>query len=108
MPLTLYDTQFIVMFRSRFCDAFHTKLPQMGPQDIEKGVVDQLPSPQVESLLCALLGLVLNRKKYVESVIRSICVVCAGFERVEALKIFQRSSANMRHDFSGEGIMAGP
>jgi len=78
MQLTLYDTQFIVMFRSRFCDAFPAKLPQMGPQDIERGVVDQLPSPQVESLLCALLGLVLNRKKYVESVIRSICVVCAG------------------------------
>ncbi|OCL09124.1 hypothetical protein AOQ84DRAFT_439185 [Glonium stellatum] len=60
------DIAFIVMFRSRFSDAFPAKLPQLGPQDIERGVVDPLPSPQVESLLCALLGLVLNRKKYVE------------------------------------------
>ncbi|KAF2490533.1 hypothetical protein BU16DRAFT_531020 [Lophium mytilinum] len=60
------DIAFIVMFRSRFSDVFPTKLQNLGPQDIERGVVDPLPSPQVESLLCALLGLVLNRKKYVE------------------------------------------
>ncbi|KAF2263901.1 hypothetical protein CC78DRAFT_464660 [Lojkania enalia] len=60
------DIPFIVMFRSRFSDAFPPKCPQFGPQDIERGVADPLPSPQVEALLCALLGLVLNRKKPVE------------------------------------------
>jgi hypothetical protein len=56
------------MFRSRFADAFSSKLLDLGPQDLEHGVVDRLPSPQVESLLCSLLGLVLNRKKPVECV----------------------------------------
>ncbi|WPH00692.1 Hypothetical protein R9X50_00352200 [Acrodontium crateriforme] len=60
------DIAFIVMFRSRFTEAFSTKLSNFGPQDIERGVVDSVPSPQVENLLCALLGLVLNRKKPVE------------------------------------------
>ncbi|KAK3715388.1 hypothetical protein LTR37_007116 [Vermiconidia calcicola] len=60
------DIAFLVMFRSRFSDALSSKLPQYGPQDIERGVVDTLPSQQVEQLLCALLGLVLNRKKPVE------------------------------------------
>jgi len=54
------------MFRSRFSAAFSPKLPHFGPQDIERGVEDPVPSPQVENLLCALLGLVLNRKKPVE------------------------------------------
>lgn len=56
------------MFRSRFSDAFPKSLAHFGPQDIEKGVVDALPTPHVESLLCALLALVLNRKKPVEYV----------------------------------------
>ncbi|KAI9818550.1 MAG: hypothetical protein M1827_000609 [Pycnora praestabilis] len=60
------DLAFITMFRSRFNDAFPKSLTHYGPQDIEKGVVDSLPSEHVENLLCALLGLVLNRKKYVE------------------------------------------
>ncbi len=58
--------QFIVMFRSRFNDVFPKSLQQYGPQDIEKGVVNSVPGEQVERLLCALLGLVLNRKKDVE------------------------------------------
>jgi hypothetical protein len=61
--------QFIVMFRSRFSEVFPPKLANFGPQDIEHGVVDSVPSPQVEGLLCALLALVLNRKKPIESVI---------------------------------------
>ncbi|PVI07629.1 hypothetical protein DM02DRAFT_497216, partial [Periconia macrospinosa] len=61
-----FDISFIVMFRSRFSDAFPAKCPHLGPQDIERGVTDDIPSPQIESLLCALLGLVLNRKKPVE------------------------------------------
>ncbi len=58
--------QFIVMFRSRFNDVFPKSLPQYGPQDIEKGVEESIPGEQVERLLCALVGLVLNRKKDVE------------------------------------------
>ncbi|KAL8734862.1 MAG: hypothetical protein Q9166_001214 [cf. Caloplaca sp. 2 TL-2023] len=41
-------------------------LPHYGPQDIEAGVAEPVPGEQVERLLCALLGLVLNRKKDVE------------------------------------------
>lgn len=55
------------MFRSRFSEAFLPKLPHFGPQDIERAV-ETMPSPQGEALLCALLGLVLNRKKPVEYV----------------------------------------
>lgn len=62
--------QFIVMFRSRFNDAFPRGAPHVGPQDIEQGVAEGAPSADVEGLLCALLGLVLNRKKPVESVLR--------------------------------------
>ncbi|KAF2160685.1 hypothetical protein M409DRAFT_70228 [Zasmidium cellare ATCC 36951] len=60
------DIAFIVMFRSRFQEAFPGKTPHFGPQDIERGVVDSIPSPEIQSLLCALLALVLNRKKPVE------------------------------------------
>ncbi|KAI9721512.1 MAG: hypothetical protein M1812_002274 [Candelaria pacifica] len=60
------DIAFIVMFRSRFNDAFPKSLSHYGPQDIEKGVAETLPGEHVENLLCMLLGLVLNRKKYVE------------------------------------------
>ena len=56
------------MFRSRFNAAFPKSLPNFGPQDIERGVVDTLPDESVEKLLCALIGLVLNRKKDVEFV----------------------------------------
>ena len=54
------------MFRSRFNDAFSKSLPHYGPQDVERGVADSVPGEQVERLLCALLGLLLNRKKEVE------------------------------------------
>ena len=60
------DIAFIVMFRSRFHEVFSSKVAHFGPQVIERGVVDSFPSPQVEGLLCALLGLVLNRKKPVD------------------------------------------
>lgn len=40
----------------------------MGPQDLERGVSADLPTPEIESLLCALLGLVNNRKKPIELV----------------------------------------
>ncbi|KAJ5992440.1 hypothetical protein N7451_008164 [Penicillium sp. IBT 35674x] len=57
---------FIVMFRARFHDAFPRSLPHFGPQDIERGVEESTPGDYIERLLCALLGLVLNRKKDVE------------------------------------------
>lgn len=61
-----FAAQFICMFRSRFNDALPKSLPNYGPQDIEHGVVESPPSEHVERLLCALLGLVLNRKKDIE------------------------------------------
>lgn len=54
------------MFRARFHDVFPRSLPHYGPQDIERGVADITPGDHIERLLCALLGLVLNRKKDVE------------------------------------------
>lgn len=78
---TLADNEaiaFLVMFRSRFNDAFPKSLPQYGPQDIERGVQGELPDEHVERLLCALLGLVLNRKKDVELVSPINTYPCAG------------------------------
>lgn len=59
------ELAFLVMFRSRFTDAFKG-VPNFGPQDLERGLVDSTPSEQVELLLCRLISLVLNRKKPVE------------------------------------------
>lgn len=56
------------MFRSRFSEAFPRNAPHVGPQDVELGVAEGTPSPDIEGLLCALLGLLLNRKKPVELV----------------------------------------
>lgn len=61
-----FPYQFLVMFRHRFADAFPKHVPNLGPQDLEQGVVESSPSERVENFLCALLGLVLNRKKDVE------------------------------------------
>ena len=54
------------MFRERFSDVFPKSLPHYGPQEIERGVADIVPGDHIERLLCALVGLVLNRKKDVE------------------------------------------
>ncbi|KAI5790189.1 hypothetical protein EDC01DRAFT_630888 [Geopyxis carbonaria] len=51
------ELAFIVMFRSRFTDAFKG-VPNLGCQDIELGIVDSTPSEQIELLLCAIIGLV--------------------------------------------------
>ena len=56
------------MFRSRFTEAFPKSLPNFGPQELERDVVDTIPGEGVEHLLCALLGLVLNRKQDVKYV----------------------------------------
>ncbi|KAL4890480.1 hypothetical protein BDV59DRAFT_184620 [Aspergillus ambiguus] len=60
------DIAFIVMFRARFHEVFPRSTPHYGPQDIERGVSELPPGDHIERLLCALLGLVLNRKKDVE------------------------------------------
>ncbi|KAF5660782.1 hypothetical protein FHETE_8773 [Fusarium heterosporum] len=58
--------QFIVMFRSRFQDAFPKSLTHFGPQELERDVVEPIPGDRVEHFLCALLGLLLNRKQDVK------------------------------------------
>ena len=54
------------MFRNRFSDAFPKSLAQFGPQELERDVVQALPGDRVEHFLCALLGLLLNRKQDVK------------------------------------------
>lgn len=54
------------MFRSRFGDAFPKSLPHFGPQELERDVVETSPGDRAEHLLCALLGLALNRKQDVK------------------------------------------
>ncbi|KAK5663958.1 hypothetical protein OQA88_170 [Cercophora sp. LCS_1] len=60
------DIAFIVMFRARFTEAFPKSLPNFGPQEIESAVVETIPGERVEQFLCALLGLLLNRKQDVK------------------------------------------
>ncbi|KAJ4268482.1 hypothetical protein NW762_002545 [Fusarium torreyae] len=60
------DIAFIVMFRSRFNDAFPKSLAHFGPQELERDVVEPIPGDRVEHFLCALLGLLLNRKQDVK------------------------------------------
>ncbi|KAG6037520.1 hypothetical protein E4U41_005028 [Claviceps citrina] len=60
------DIAFIVMFRSRFSDAFSKSLAHFGPQELERDIVEPIPGDRVEHLLCALLGLLLNRKQDVK------------------------------------------
>ncbi|KAI1640235.1 hypothetical protein F4809DRAFT_592014 [Biscogniauxia mediterranea] len=60
------DISFIVMFRSRFNDAFPKSLANFGPQEVERDVTESIPGERVEHFLCALLGLLLNRKQDVK------------------------------------------
>lgn len=66
------------MFRARFHEVFPGSVPHYGPQDIEKGVEESPPDEGIERLLCALLGLVLNRKKEVEYVATRQLMPCGG------------------------------
>lgn len=61
------DIAFIVMFRSRFTEAFQKSLPNFGPQELERDVVSNPPGEAAEHFLCALLGLLLNRKQDVKA-----------------------------------------
>ncbi|POS83558.1 hypothetical protein EPUL_003032, partial [Erysiphe pulchra] len=60
------DIAFIVMFRSRFTEAFPKSLANFGPQELEQDIVQGIPGEGVENFLCALLGLLLNRKQDVK------------------------------------------
>lgn len=57
------------MFRSRFTEAFPKSLANFGPQELERDVVETIPGERVENFLCALLGLLLNRKQDVKCVL---------------------------------------
>ncbi|KAI9049157.1 hypothetical protein LZ554_007004 [Drepanopeziza brunnea f. sp. 'monogermtubi'] len=61
------DIAFICMFRSRFTEAFPKSLVNFGPQELERDIVDTVPGEGVEHFLCAVLGLLLNRKQDVKS-----------------------------------------
>ena len=54
------------MFRSRFNEAFPKSLPNFGPQELERDVTESVPGQRVEHFLCAVLGLLLNRKQDVK------------------------------------------
>ena len=58
------------MFRARFNELLPKSLANFGPQELERDVVDSIPGGRVEHFLCALLGLLLNRKQDVK------CVAC--------------------------------
>ncbi|KAB5570540.1 hypothetical protein GE09DRAFT_1217969 [Coniochaeta sp. 2T2.1] len=60
------DISFIVMFRARFAETLPKSLPNFGPQELERDIVDSVPGTRVEQFLCALLGLLLNRKQDVK------------------------------------------
>ena len=51
------------MFRSRFTEAFPKSLANFGPQELERDIVDIVPGELAENFLCAVLGLLLNRKQ---------------------------------------------
>ncbi|KAK3952735.1 hypothetical protein QBC32DRAFT_211904 [Pseudoneurospora amorphoporcata] len=61
------DIAFIVMFRARFTEAFPKSLANFGPQELERDVVETIPGERVENFLCAVLGLMLNRKQDVKA-----------------------------------------
>ncbi|KIH87222.1 hypothetical protein SPBR_04734 [Sporothrix brasiliensis 5110] len=58
--------QFIVLFRNRFAEAFSKNMVNFGPQELERDIVDSVPSERVEYFLCALLKLLLNRQQDVK------------------------------------------
>ncbi|KAL1896173.1 hypothetical protein Sste5346_004916 [Sporothrix stenoceras] len=60
------DIAFIVLFRNRFAEAFSKNMVNFGPQELERDIVDSVPSERVEYFLCALLKLLLNRQQDVK------------------------------------------
>lgn len=54
------------MFRNRFDDAFPRSSPSFGPQELEFDITEPVPGSRAEGFLCAILGLLLNRKQDVK------------------------------------------
>lgn len=62
--LTLLE--FIVTFRNRFDEAFPRSAPSFGPLELEYDITEPVPGSRAEGFLCAILGLLLNRKQDVK------------------------------------------
>jgi hypothetical protein len=73
------------MFRSRFTEAFPRSLANFGPQELERDVVDIVPGEHVEHFLCALLGLLLNRKQDIKYVACGRPDIALEFFNIEVL-----------------------
>lgn len=56
------------MFRNRFDEAFPRSLASFGPQELEYDITEPVPGSRAEAFLCAVLGLLLNRKQDVKYV----------------------------------------
>ena len=82
-------------FRERFHDVFPKSLPHYGPQEVEGGVTDIVPGDHIERLLCALVGLVLNRKKDVEYASPSATRPCAPRDNEQSHKELETLRMNM-------------
>lgn len=54
------------MFRCRFDEVFPRSLSNFGPQELETDITNSPPGQRVENFLCAVLGLLLNRKQDVK------------------------------------------
>lgn len=61
--------QFLVFFRKRFDSVLPKSLPHFGPIELEQDIVQNPPGERVELFLCAVLGLLLNRKQDVKYVV---------------------------------------
>lgn len=76
------------MFRNRFTDGFSKSLPHFGPQELERDVVASVPGDRAELFLCAILGLLLNRKqdvKYVGCALRRTIALTTGATQARSL-----------------------
>lgn len=51
------------MFRKRFDAAMPRSLPHFGPIELEQDLQQFPPAERAEQFLCAVLGLLLNRKQ---------------------------------------------
>jgi hypothetical protein len=54
------------MFRNRFDEAFPKSLATFGPLELEREITEPIPGDRAEHFLCAVLGLLLNRKQDVK------------------------------------------
>lgn len=100
------------MFRSRFSDAFPKTLAHFGPQELERDVVEFVPGDRVEHFLCALLGLLLNRKQDVKCVLEppsrhELQMANATFPLLGQQARALRQSLGGRHRVSQITVVAG-